>query len=467
MPQFNHFETREGQIIDPTFGLNALDAETKRKTKAREQMNMATNVIRQSLSAEGKGLTADTTVEIDEGGRYTFKGASGTKDLANLYNIRNANYGKSGYGDKSTETLNQTNSKHAEYAVKQRQEDAKPRHEAAQSLLGGILSGTGLSPTKGMKSGTSSGVGLNVTDASSMSGNDMIDVQKDVSIAVDDKVQMNESDLRVAAAMEALNAQLYGGDNPGTYKALMEENSKTFQRVNEANKLENHATEQKLGPAFHVQDSMSTGGDKRDSKDFAPVSSAPRETPKTKAFTQADSLSDNVVAELDKDRNYTMQSGTSVLYKNKEIIDETGRGSGIKYKANADGTYMLDPSVNQSVAKEKLYNVHVANLQNKKPLNDHRWIVRESPDKKKKYIAFERDTGGGKWEEIGYHAFDALNPTYSDGKTFKSSRGKEDGDNAFTPMMKIRAVPGKFGASGTKVKLNEAEADALFGDQGT
>ena len=105
MPQFNHFETKSGQRIDPTFGLNALSEESERKTKAREQMNTAAMVLRQSLGQRGKGLSTGTTATVSEGGGIEFTGTDAAKDESRLYNTGTANYGKTGKGINTREVV--------------------------------------------------------------------------------------------------------------------------------------------------------------------------------------------------------------------------------------------------------------------------------------------------------------------------------------------------------------------------
>lgn len=271
MPQFNHFETKSGQQIDPTFGLNALSEETKRKTKAREQMNIAANVIRQSLAADGKGLTKGTEVNIEEGGQYTFNGDNATKDETNLYNIRKANYGKTGTGTNVTTKAN--------FAPEQAALAKQAQDEAAMAVPHNTLRGGGtLTPTPTpttvvpdnarpsvselpadqqaaiartaiastfggavippagttLRSGESVSENLAITDSASNNYQNLKEVTTTSDIEVRDQLGMNQSDLAVASAMEALNSQVYGTVNPGVYKGLMEQNARTMQSTNDA-----------------------------------------------------------------------------------------------------------------------------------------------------------------------------------------------------------------------------------------
>jgi len=261
MPQFNHFETKSGQQIDPTFGLNALSEETKRKTKAREQMNIAANVIRQSLAADGKGLTKGTEVNIEEGGQYTFTGDNAVKDETNLYNIRKANYGKTGTGNisKTYEVQDGAQQKAMDFVSGANQQQRSLMDVVAKkaaSVAAGsspavtLPDGTSIPAGTSVRSGASNEASIDAGSATS-SGQTLLQKNTDRSVRVDDDLQMNQSDLAVASAMEALNSQVYGTTNPGIYQKLMEQNKATSAAKNAANILEDHSSEQVAGRQFN------------------------------------------------------------------------------------------------------------------------------------------------------------------------------------------------------------------------
>ena len=510
MPQFNHFETKSGQQIDPTFGLNALSEETKRKTKAREQMNIAANVIRQSLAADGKGLTKGTEVNIEEGGQYTFSGDNAAKDETNLYNIRKANYGKTGTGTNVTSKANFAPEQAA--LAKQAQDEAAmavphntlrgggtltsasasattPTPTTYPNLVqplpvpptpispvtAGVLSGTpiplnplmaaaaNLSPGTSLKSGQSKSENMSMTDSVSNNYQNLQEVTTTSDIEVRDQLGMNQSDLAVASAMEALNSQVYGTTNPGVYKGLMEQNSKTMQATNEALVNQKSGTTLNTLNQGSVNRSMSTSKGKDESKQQSAASGNPQQKLPTVNFVQTSSGQRNVAATVKPNGNYQMQSGTGVMFRNANLVSQIGASSGLIYDKQPDGSYSLGKGANEKKGIEAMYKNHAASMENYQHLDGHRWENKEVNGKK--YVSFQRENNG-KWEEIGYHEYDALHPVYTDGKNVESTIGNFAAGASYKPMPKLTARPGKYGASGNHVELTQAEADLLFGDQG-
>ena len=366
MPQFNHFETKSGQQIDPTFGLNALSEETKRKTKAREQMNIAANVIRQSLAADGKGLTKGTEVNIEEGGQYTFSGDNATKDETNLYNIRKANYGKTGTGTNVTSKANFAPEQAA--LAKQAQDEAAMAvpHNTLRGggtltsatapttpttypnlvqplpvpptpispVTAGVLSGTpiplnplmaaaaNLSPGTSLKSGQSKSENMSMTDSVSNNYQNLQEVTTTSDIEVRDQLNMNQSDLAVASAMEALNSQVYGTTNPGVYKGLMEQNSKTMQATNEALVNQKSGTTLNTLNQGSVNRSMSTSKGKDESKSAA-LGGSGSTSPKiqTKKLLSASGVAFDVnVTEDGKTADFTGGAANRALVKDPKSM---------------------------------------------------------------------------------------------------------------------------------------------------
>jgi len=366
MPQFNHFETKSGQQIDPTFGLNALSEETKRKTKAREQMNIAANVIRQSLAADGKGLTKGTEVNIEEGGQYTFSGDNATKDETNLYNIRKANYGKTGTGTNVTSKANYAPEQAA--LAKQAQDEAAmavphntlrgggtltsttaPTKPATypnlvqplppvpptpiSSVTAGVLSGTliplnplmaaaaNLSPGTSLKSGQSKSENMSMTDSVSNNYQNLQEVTTTSDIEVRDQLGMNQSDLAVASAMEALNSQVYGTTNPGIYKGLMEQNARTMQSTNDALTKQGQSVIMDTLNQGSVNRSMSTSKGKDESRNSS--ANAGNNTPKiqTKKLLSASGVAFDVnVTEDGKTADFTGGAANRALVKDPKSM---------------------------------------------------------------------------------------------------------------------------------------------------
>lgn len=540
MPQFNHYETKSGRIIDPTFGLDALDAETKRKTKAREQMNTAAMVLRQSLGQRGKGLSEGTVATVSEGGGIEFTGDNAAADESRLYSTGTANYGKSGKGTTVKETqkraaldalASQFNTRVAQANQSQAGMQAvgnnaigaynattlnttlptntapgtqtpatttlpTPVSPTTATILGGVLPSSLISPiyrpgvsaplsntqptaaptanastttqqqaptSNSMQAGTSvsfsSGGGTN-----SYSGSTEIDNTTESDIEVRDQLNMNQSDLAVNDAMQALAFHLSGGQSPGTFRSMMAQNADTMKTTNEA--LAKQGTSETIRAGIGESQSSSASSPSISmSKNQKASSGGGAQKPQlpTVNFVQSSSGQRNVAATVLPNGNYKMQAGTGVMFRNANLVSQIGASSGLLYNKQPDGSYSLAKGSDEKKGIDNMYNQHAAAMENYQHLDGHRWEKKEVNGKK--YVSFQKEVNG-KWEEIGYHEYDAMHPVYTDGKNVESTVGNFAAGSTYKPMPKLTARPGKYGASGTHVELTQAEADLLYGDQG-
>ena len=100
MPQVSQIDLKQGNIVDPTFGLQALARESERKTKENRQMEAVANTLRKQL--ELKKLSKGTTVTVNQGGGIEWTGEHAARDEANFNNWGENNYGRKGAGNSVT-----------------------------------------------------------------------------------------------------------------------------------------------------------------------------------------------------------------------------------------------------------------------------------------------------------------------------------------------------------------------------
>lgn len=100
MPQVSQIDLKQGNIVDPTFGLQALARESERKTKENRQMEAVANTLRKQL--ELKKLSKGTTVTVNQGGGIEWTGENAAKDEANFNNWGKNDYGRKGKGNSVT-----------------------------------------------------------------------------------------------------------------------------------------------------------------------------------------------------------------------------------------------------------------------------------------------------------------------------------------------------------------------------
>ena len=359
MPQFNHFETKSGQRIDPTFGLNALSEESERKTKAREQMNTAAMVLRQSLGQRGKGLSTGTTATVSEGGGIEFTGTDAAKDESRLYNTGTANYGKTGKGINTREVVSrdglnalkaQFGARNAQAAQSQAGMQAAgnnaigaynattlnttlptqtgatgtttqsnntptPISQTTSTILGGVLPASLIAPIyhkgvslplsntqpaaapvqqsggqqPGQQQSSSMQAGTSVSYATgggsnSYQGTPQVDSTTESDIEVRDQQNMNQSDLMVNDAMQALAFHLSGGQSPGTFKNAIDQNNKTMNATNKALAKQGTSQTVKVGAEGETSSAPTTSLTMSKDQKVANASGTPRQAPNMKKF---------------------------------------------------------------------------------------------------------------------------------------------------------------------------------------
>lgn len=519
MPQFNHYETKSGRIIDPTFGLDALDAETKRKTKAREQMNTAAMVLRQSLGQRGKGLSEGTVATVSEGGGIEFTGDNAAADESRLYNTGTANYGKSGKGTTVKEAqkrdavdalASQFNTRVAQANQSQAGMQAvgnnaigaykattlnttlptntvpgtqtpatlpTPVSPTTATILGGVLPPSLISPiyrpgvsaplsnaqpaaptasaatqqqsptSNSMQAGTSvsfsSGGGTN-----SYSGSTEIDNTTESDIEVRDQLNMNQSDLAVNDAMQALAFHLSGGQSPGTFRSMMAQNADTMKTTNEA--LAKQGTSQTIRAG--IGESQSSGAPNTSlsmSKEQRTASNSPgAQKPKNPSVTIKDFGGQLITGEKLGVNSVRMPVGGAAVYADPNKIKTIAEGNMKQYFDVASGSFKNTPD-NQT----KIYG----SISKVLDVNDRgiKHIDKTNKETGERYISVQDKNGNEKhWITV-----DAMNPIYIDtkGNIFDSPGiGR-------TPMPKLTTHIGKYGQVGGTVDLDYGEVKHAFG----
>lgn len=358
MPQFNNYEIKNGTIIDPTFGLASLDAVSKRKTKEREQMNTVAQILRQALASKGMGISSGTTATVSGGGTIEF---ANPEDEKKLYDVGYADYGKSGTGISSTTVNDTTSQKEAESKFKsdvngiissrhqsvptdpliQRAVDIAVSNKAQNPAAEGspvqttdsskpapsintppavapptpsvinpthVSSGQSISTTKATTDQS------NYVDSVQYSGQNMATTTTKNDIMVPDRLHMNYSDLRVAAAMESIAGVMSGTNSPGTYNKLMTETENVMKATREA--WDKQGTAVSMAPSNQFGGNRHIGTENResDSETFSnskQQAQAAREKDPTQRpgywnpsgeFTDADVRNNRVVFDKDRDR---------------------------------------------------------------------------------------------------------------------------------------------------------------------
>lgn len=313
MPQVSQIELKQGNIVDPTFGLQALAHESERKTKENRQMEAVANTLRKQL--ELKKLSKGTTVTVNQGGGIEWTGENAAKDEANFNNWGANDYGKKGTGNsvtskqitnragdarnRATSYVNADKGKFDAVAAEAARlslngkepldvklpkingvpppgADIMAEHEAAvkqgelQKASGSanlVIPEGATATTTPAKTTTPDGTTHSETVSAGESrtrgasvdlpsynenGSELNLEQSVVDTEVTDYLKLDQTDLAVAQAMQDIYAQINGGASPKSYSGLMKMNEDTIA-ASRAAKLASGTTEKEVaGTNFGV-----------------------------------------------------------------------------------------------------------------------------------------------------------------------------------------------------------------------